>query len=581
MTNLMPSEDFLTFADPSPEEAERAGLPPWKLAVVDDDPAVHDGTQFALRDFRLNGRGITILSAHSAREGRELLARHPDTAVVLLDVVMESDDAGLRLARAIRDELRNDLVRIILRTGQPGQAPEHRVVVDYDINDYKAKTELTAEKLFTTLTAALRGYEQLKRLDETRIGLELIVSAAGELFDDRSLERLAEGVLMQLNALLALDCAGMLVMRDGDDSHPTILARSGSFAESEDHTGLDFAALFREAVRRGTPVFRDHHTMLYVKTGGGSEVLVVLDTTHELSETQASLVSVFSAKLAVAFDNARLYDHLRRANADLEDRVAERTRELIAANERLEAQGAQLKRVNAFKNEILGTIAHDLKNPLAVILGRAEMLSELAARPQDAPADVLIAQIGHIRAAARRLTRMVDISVADAMADALDISVRRRFIDVAAILASVAEANRSLAEAKGQTLYVAIRSVLPVMGDPDRLAEAIDNLMSNAIKYAPVHGRIEVRAAIEDGEARITVADSGPGLGAGDVARLFQRFQRLTAQPTGGESSTGLGLSIVRKIVDLHEGRIEVAEKGPLGGAAFTIALPLRARPGP
>jgi CheY-like chemotaxis protein len=115
--------------------------------------AVHEGTRFALYDYSLNGRGIEIISAYSAAEGRALMLAHPDVAVILLDVVMETDDAGLRLVDHIRSELKNETVRIILRTGQPGQAPEHRVIVEYDINDYKSKTELTAD-MFTALTAA-------------------------------------------------------------------------------------------------------------------------------------------------------------------------------------------------------------------------------------------------------------------------------------------------------------------------------------------------------------------------------------------------------------------------------------------
>ena len=150
----------------------------WKVAVIDDDPAVHDGTRFALYDYVLNGQGLEILSAYSAAEGRSCCRAHPDMAVVLLDVVMESDTAGLDLVDFIRKELKNETVRIILRTGQPGQAPERRVIVDYDINDYKAKTELTADKLFTPLTAALRGYQQLQRMVETRRGLEIIIDAA-------------------------------------------------------------------------------------------------------------------------------------------------------------------------------------------------------------------------------------------------------------------------------------------------------------------------------------------------------------------------------------------------------------------
>src|SRR5215216_5433152 len=165
---------------------------PWKVAVIDDDAAVHDGTRYALYDYVLNGQKLDILSAYSAEEGRTLLRDHPDVAVVLLDVVMETDSAGLDLVGFIRKELKNETVRIILRTGQPGQAPERRVIVDFDINDYKAKTELTADKLFTTLTAALRGYQQLSRLDETRRGLEMIIEAASTLFDVKSMQRLAE-----------------------------------------------------------------------------------------------------------------------------------------------------------------------------------------------------------------------------------------------------------------------------------------------------------------------------------------------------------------------------------------------------
>ena len=161
-----------------PEQIRR-----WKIAIIDDDHAVHDGTRFALSDYRLNGQGLEILSAYSAADGRQLLRSHPDVAVVLLDVIMETDTAGLDLVEFIREDLKNETVRIILRTGQPGQAPERRVIVDYDINDYKAKTELTADKLFTALTAALRSYLQLQRMVETRRGLEIIIEAASALFD--------------------------------------------------------------------------------------------------------------------------------------------------------------------------------------------------------------------------------------------------------------------------------------------------------------------------------------------------------------------------------------------------------------
>src|SRR3954463_7073052 len=223
-------DDFLTLIEDEQGEIE-APSAGWKIAVIDDDPAVHDGTRFALYDYTLNGQGLEILSAHSAAEGRELLRAHKDIAVVLLDVVMETEGAGLELVGFIRTELKNETVRIILRTGQPGQAPERRVIVDYDINDYKAKTELTADKLFTALTAALRGYQQLQRMVETRRGLEMIIEGASTLYDFKSMQRLAEGVLTQIGSLLKVECGGILVLREGDTAPGkfSVLAGSGCY----------------------------------------------------------------------------------------------------------------------------------------------------------------------------------------------------------------------------------------------------------------------------------------------------------------------------------------------------------------
>src|SRR6266446_1776715 len=226
----MAEDDIVQLIEgPGDKPAEQG--PRWKVAVIDDEPAVHDGTRFALSDYRLNGQGLEILSAYSAAEGRELMRSNPDVAVVLLDVIMESDAAGLDLVQFIRNELKNETVRIILRTGQPGQAPERRVIVDYDINDYKAKTELTADKLFTSLTASLRGYQQLQRMVETRRGLEMIIEGAATLYDLKSMQKLAEGVLTQIASLLKVDCGGILVLREGDTAPGkfAILAGSGCY----------------------------------------------------------------------------------------------------------------------------------------------------------------------------------------------------------------------------------------------------------------------------------------------------------------------------------------------------------------
>ena len=152
---------------------------PWTVLVVDDDDQVHEMTRLLLRDLEFDGRPFRCITANSAAEAAAILDLSPEIPVVLLDVVMETPDAGLRLVRHIREVQGNTRIRIILRTGQPGDAPERDVVLSYDINDYKSKAELTAQKMFTALVSALRAWRDIttigtlnKALAELNAGLE-------------------------------------------------------------------------------------------------------------------------------------------------------------------------------------------------------------------------------------------------------------------------------------------------------------------------------------------------------------------------------------------------------------------------
>ena len=155
---------------------------PWKVLIADDEPEVHEVTRLVLGSFRFEERPLTFLSAYSAAEAFELIQSQPDIAVLLLDVVMETEHAGLEIVRRIRQELGNHCVRIVLRTGQPGQAPEQDVISSYDINDYKEKTELTAARFQTTLFVALRSYRDLMTIESSKQGLEQVIDASADIF---------------------------------------------------------------------------------------------------------------------------------------------------------------------------------------------------------------------------------------------------------------------------------------------------------------------------------------------------------------------------------------------------------------
>jgi EAL domain-containing protein (putative c-di-GMP-specific phosphodiesterase class I)/DNA-binding response OmpR family regulator len=136
----------------------------WIVLLVDDEPEVHEITKLVLSNSTFESRPIGLHSAYSASEARDFLKDHPDTALILLDVVMETEDAGLGLVRHIRDKLENSDIQIVLRTGQPGMAPEREVILQYEINGYYLKTEITAQKLYSIVIAALRTYQYIRAI---------------------------------------------------------------------------------------------------------------------------------------------------------------------------------------------------------------------------------------------------------------------------------------------------------------------------------------------------------------------------------------------------------------------------------
>lgn len=167
---MAPSESDLFLRDDP--DADPGGAEPWLVLVVDDDEQVHAMTRVLLGDFVFEDRPFAMVSAFSAAEARAILAERSDVPVMLLDVVMEAQDSGLELIHHIRRDLGNQRVRIILRTGQPGQAPERDVIVAYDVNDYKAKSELTSQKLFTSLVGALRAWRDITTIEQLNQTLE-------------------------------------------------------------------------------------------------------------------------------------------------------------------------------------------------------------------------------------------------------------------------------------------------------------------------------------------------------------------------------------------------------------------------
>jgi len=294
---------------------------PWKVLIVDDEQDVFTATRLAIQNIQYKGRGLELLKASSAKEGFALMVAHPDTALILLDVVMETDDAGLRLVSRIRNELGNHAVRIVLRTGQPGQAPEQEVILDYDIDDYKTKTELTEQKLLTTVISALRAFESLQAIEKHRQGLAKILEGASDLYQLKSLKEFASGVLRQVSTLLNVGKDGIMcvesVSRPDGRVPIEIIAATGAYehlAHDNDLGGMpDLAQAIMDSFHQKRSIYRHPFEVLYIRSQNAREFVVHFSPPWPLEDLDRKLMEIFCQRISSAYDNLYLYRQLHRS----------------------------------------------------------------------------------------------------------------------------------------------------------------------------------------------------------------------------------------------------------------------------
>jgi diguanylate cyclase (GGDEF)-like protein len=346
-TSAADDQDDLIFLDEQPpHDAPASQVAPnvWRIMIIDDDEDVHLATTFALSNLEIQHRALEFVHAYSAAQAREMLKHDSDIAVILLDVVMEQDDAGLQLVRHIREVLKLADVRIILRTGQPGYAPEIDAIRDFDINDYKTKSELTRIKLFTTVTAAIRSYEQIRAISASRRGLDLIVSASTELMALHGLQNFAAGVITQISGLLGLKPEGLICVQEslGESKEDLIIIAGGGGYQklvNQSVSHLDDPRITDALTRTLTGkchIYAEDYTTLYFVGKAGRDFAAFLDTGTPLSEIDQRLLEVFCSNISVGLDNVVLVSHLHDfAFYDQLSKLPNRTRLVEILNESL------------------------------------------------------------------------------------------------------------------------------------------------------------------------------------------------------------------------------------------------------
>lgn len=346
------------FADKSAASENKAAnnsngqtLTPWKVLLVDDDEQMHQITQLALSKFSFQQRPLNIISAYSGKEAQAIVESESDIALALIDVVMETEHAGLDLVRFIRETCDNSLMRIVLRTGQAGQAPEDTVIQEYEIDDYKEKTELTTQKLRTLLYSMLRAYRDLCLIQEQKEGLSKVIKASVIVQNTKTLQTYATTVLSQLTSLLKLDASAFYCLvhprESGETSRALTLAATGKYVSfykscSFDVFPEDVAKRCREVLDQRRSLDYGDAYVFFMSDDSSADNLLYVHLSSELSALDRQLLEIYMQNIALTFDNLNLYVDLQETSKELVYNLSN------AVEARSKETGAHVQRVSLY-----------------------------------------------------------------------------------------------------------------------------------------------------------------------------------------------------------------------------------------
>ena len=548
-------------SEPEPGQAAAGSAAgSWKVLVVDDEDDIHAVLRLALQDMVVEGLPLQLLDAHSAAEARAILAAHPDIALVLLDVVMETEQAGLELVRHVRQELGNRMVRIVLVTGQPGYAPQREVVANFEIDGYRLKSELTADRIFVSVYAGLRAYKSLAeqaaqrvQLDAAQDGLrkeQMLKAAIVESSDDAIIGTTLDGIITSWNAaaerMLGFSAAETLgksilalIPADRRDDEEKLIAAIGS--------GVAVRHFETERLRKDGSPIPVSLTVSPVRDRDG-QIIGASKIVRDVTERK---------KAAAELDQYRHH---------LEHLVEERTSELTLARQAAEA-------ANLAKSQFIANMSHEIRTPMNAVLGLTHLL-HAGATPQQTE------RLDKINQAGQHLLSIINDVLDLSKIEAGKLRLEESDFALGAVLDHVRSLMAGAAQAKGLRIEVDGDDVpLWLRGDATRLRQALLNYASNAVKFTQ-QGTVSIRARLLDDTGddllvRFEVADTGIGIAPDELTRLFHAFEQVDASTSRRYGGTGLGLVITRRLVEMMGGEAG-AEGTPGVGSTFWFTARLR-----
>ncbi|WP_199609881.1 DUF3369 domain-containing protein [Flocculibacter collagenilyticus] len=339
--------------DDEPEQPESQDEHCWRVLVIDDEDDIHEITRLVLSSFEFDNKPLKFINAYSGEEAKTYFEQHNDIAVALVDVVMETNNAGLELIKHVRNVQQNTFTRLILRTGQPGEAPEESVIRDFDINDYKNKTELTSIKLKSLMYSALRGYRDLCTIKYQNKSLERLISVTAHFVECDTLHQFAEVLLAQTAHVLTVEpdtvycCAATNTVYEEADNYE-ILALSGEEPCPDQQCKTRIPAPIKQALEdaHNSKQSIHHHDYFvgYYTSSNNIEHLLYVSKQSPLERHEHRLLELFANNIAIAYERIRLREISRESQKELSYILGE------AVEKRSKETGSHVKRVALFSH---------------------------------------------------------------------------------------------------------------------------------------------------------------------------------------------------------------------------------------
>ncbi len=298
----------------------------WRILVIDDDESVHQVTRLVLSDANIENRALEIVSAYSSKQAQEILAEDDSFCMAFVDVVMETDHAGLELVEWIRNILKNQAIRLVLRTGQAGTAPEAKVIKEFDINDYKEKTDFTAGKMTTTVYASIRAYRDIMTIQRSLDAFKKLITATHDLLKINQFKKFGSAALNHLLTLMEVDSSALYIARSqvefDETSTNLIIACTGKYVSESDSLessdiSVDVKAHIQQAFDNKKHYTTEEIFVGYYETSGNSASVLYIEFEDDAEHFKAHLAELFATNVTLILDSLSKQHDLENTQKEL------------------------------------------------------------------------------------------------------------------------------------------------------------------------------------------------------------------------------------------------------------------------